>query len=172
MSFHELQGLDRYGEDAMAGDLAEGKVEAYMESIDRPVIPFGPRRVSTKRAQHTTWMKELRHAPDYLGWGRFIEVQGSDGRTIIFKEDKLNSLIWWNGLMPVFFAVYLQSQDQIMICDLNAVLWATLDPSSEEIILDADTRAPKNAWRIPVEVFMDRLTTDAFAASKAAKGGK
>jgi hypothetical protein len=172
MTFHDLTGMDRYGEGAMAGDLAETKVEQYMASIDRPVHPFGPRRVSTARAQHTTWTREVRHAPDFLGWGRFLEVQGSDGRTIIFKKDKLEALTWWNGLMPVFFAVYLQSSDSIMVCDIASVLWAIAHPESEELILDADSRAAKTAWRVPVFVFEERLTVDAFAAVKAAKGKK
>lgn len=172
MSFHQMSGLDRYGESAMAGDLAESKVEAYMASIDRPVAPFGPRRVSTARAQHTTWTREVRHAPDFLGWGKFIEVQGSDGHTVIFKEDKLEALIWWNGLMPVFFAVYLQSQDAIMICDLASVRWALARPETEEITLDEDTRNPKTAWKVPIGALLNRETTDCFAAVKAAKGGK
>jgi hypothetical protein len=171
-TFHDMAGLDRYGEDALAGDLAEGKVQQYMASIDRPLQPFGPRRVPTERAQHTTWTKEVRHAPDFLGWGRFIEVQGSDGYTVIFKKDKLEALTWWNSLMPVFFAVYLTAQDSILICDIASVIWAIAHPESEEMILDADTRNAKTAWRVPVTVLTERSTTDAFAAVKAAKGRK
>jgi hypothetical protein len=160
--------MDRYGEDAMAGDLAEAKVAEVMARMDRPVQNFGPRRVSTERAQHTTWTPVVRHAPDYLGWGRFIEVQGSDGRHVIFKKMKLEALAWWDTLMPVFFGIYLQSRDEVLFCDLASVLWAVAHPESTFIILDQDTKNPKEAWSVPVSVLMDRLTTDAFAAQKKA----
>jgi hypothetical protein len=169
-SFHQLSGMDRYGEDAMAGDLAEAKVTQYLASIDRPVAPFGPRRVSTERAQHMTWPPEIRHAPDFLGWARFIEVQGSDGHTVIFKKDKLESLSWWDGIMPVFFGIYLQAQDAVLFCDVPAVRWSLAHAESEELLLDPDTRNPKVAWKVPVSVLRDRLTTDCFAASKKERG--
>ncbi len=170
--YHELDGMDRYGENSLAGDLAEDKVSIVLEQLDRPVVPFGPRRVSTKRAQHTTWTKEIRHAPDFLGWGRFIEVQGSDGDTVIFKQDKTEALTWWDTIMPVFFGIYLQRQEEVMFCDIETVMWAISQPGVEEITLDEDTRNPKTAWIVPVSVLLDRQTTDAFASSKAAKGKK
>jgi hypothetical protein len=169
-AFHELSGMDRYGESGMAGDLAEGKVERYLESIGRPCAPFGPRRVSTARAQHMTWPPEIRHAPDLLGWGRFIEVQGSNGEDVIFKAKKLEVLSWWSAFMPVFLAIYLARQDEILICDLATVMWAVA--LGDELILDADTRNPKLAWKVPVEVLLERRCVDAFSAAKATGGGQ
>jgi hypothetical protein len=172
MGFYELDTEQRLGLDAQAGDLAESKVRQVMAAMDRPLVDFGPKRVDLARAQQTTWAKYIRHAPDYLGWGRFIEVQGSDGHSVIFKEDKLDSLVFWDGMMPVFFGIYLQAQDSVYFCDLATVLWAIAHEEAEEMILDADSRSPKQAWRVPVPVLMERLTTDAFAASKALKGKK
>lgn len=164
--FHELSGMDRYGENAPAGDLAESKVAEVLANMDRPVASFGPRRVSTERAQHTTWSRVIRHAPDFLGWGRFIEVQGSNGRTIIFKQDKLDDLGWWDTIMPVFFGIYLQAQDKVIFCDLPSVLWSISHETTKAIVLDPDTRNPKNAWEVEVDTLLARRVTDAFAARK------
>jgi hypothetical protein len=165
-TFHEMTGLDRYGENALAGDLAEEKVSQVCAARERPLQPFGPRRVPTERAQHTTWAEVIRHAPDFLEWGRFMEVQGSDGETVIFKAAKLQALTWWDGMMPVFFGIYLTRQDSVLFCDLPTVLWAIAHPEAQELILDPDTRNPKTAFQVPVWVLLERETTDAFAASK------
>ena len=165
--FYEQSGINRYGENAMAGDLAESKVSQVLEALDRPVASFGPRRVSTARAQQMTWDRRIRHAPDFLGWGRFIEAQGSNGRTVIFKQEKLEDLTWWQSIMPVFFGLYLQAQDEVVFCDLPSVLWALAHPETKELILDGDTRYPKQAWEIPVPVLLERRVKDAFAAAKA-----
>lgn len=165
--YHELEGMDRYGENSLAGDLAEEKVRQVLTNMDRPPIPFGPNRVPTGRAQHTTWTKEIRHAPDFLGWGRFIEVQGSDGDTVIFKVDKLDALTWWDAMMPVFFGIYLQRQDEVIFCDMASVLWAIAHPTTEEMLLDADTRNPKEAFKVQVSSLLERRAMDAFAAHKA-----
>jgi hypothetical protein len=34
------------------------------------------------------------------------------------------------------------------------------------MILDAETRYPKQAWKVPVSILMERRVVDAFAASK------
>jgi hypothetical protein len=167
--FYEKSGLDRYGEGAMAGDLAESKVEQVMAAMDRPVASFGPRRVSTARAQQMTWDRVIRHAPDFLGWGRFIEVQGSNGTYVIFKQEKMEDLSWWSTIMPVFIGIYLQAQDQVIFVELSCVLWAIAHTDTEEMILDAETRYPKQAWKVPVSVLMERRVVDAFAASKVVK---
>jgi hypothetical protein len=164
--FYEKTGENRYGADAMAGDLAESKVEEVMAAMDRPVVPFGPRRVSTARAQQMTWDRVVRHAPDFLGWGRFIEAQGSNGTYVIFKEEKIADLTWWASLMPVFLGIYLQQQDTVIFCDLGSVRWALAHPDTEELILDAGTNYPKQAWKVPVSALMERRVVDAFAASK------
>lgn len=164
--FYEKSAIDRIGAEAMAGDLAESKVEQVMAAMDRPVHPFGPRRVPTEHAQQMTWPSTVRHMPDYLGWGRFIEVQGSNGTVVIFKDEKLRSLEWWDAQMPVFMAIYLQAQDEVLFCDLPTVRWAIAQPESVELILDGDTRKPKQAWEVPVSVLLKRKVKDAFAASK------
>jgi hypothetical protein len=73
----------------MAGDLAEAKVMEFMQTIDRPVQHFGAKHVPTERAQATTWTPKIRHAPDFLGWAKFFEVQGCWNKHVIFKVDKL-----------------------------------------------------------------------------------
>jgi hypothetical protein len=165
-AFYEQTGENRYGADAMAGDLAEEKVAKVLADMDRPVASFGPRRVSTARAQQMTWDRRIRHAPDFLGFGRFIEAQGSNGSYIIFKQEKLEDLTWWATIMPVFFGIYLQGQDQVIFCDIGSVIWAIANKESEELILDKDTRYPKQAWKVPVSVLMERRVLDAFAAAK------
>jgi hypothetical protein len=170
-AFYEKQGLDRYGETGMAGDLAEMKVAAVLAAMDRPVQDFGPRRVSTARAQQMTWARVVRHMPDFLGWGRFIEAQGSNGTYVIFKQEKLEDLSWWAGMMPVFVGIYLQAQDEVMFCDLSAIRWAIADPSTEQLTLDEDTRYPKVAWKIQISVLKERRVVDVFAASKAVNYG-
>jgi hypothetical protein len=167
--FYEKNIMDRLGSDGMAGDLAESKVEQVMAAMDRPVHPFGPRRVPMERGQQMTWDPIVRHMPDYLGWGRFIEVQGSNGTVIIFKDDKLRSLEWWDGIMPVFMGIYLQAQDEVMFCDLPTVRWAIAQPNVRQFILDENTRNPKLAWEVPVSVLTDRRVKDAFANSKKEK---
>jgi hypothetical protein len=167
--FYDLNVESRLGVDGQAGDLAESKVREVCAAMDRPLVDFGPKRVALERGQQTTWTPIIRHAPDYLGWGRFIEVQGSDGRHIIFKESKLSALTYWDAIMPVFLGIYLQSRDEVLFCDLPTVTWAIAHDDSEELILDADTRAPKTAWKVPVSVLEERLTVDCFAAAKAEK---
>ena len=164
--FYERSGMDRYGENAMAGDLAESKVEKVLADLDRPVASFGPRRVSTARAQQMTWDRVIRHAPDFLGWGRFIEVQGSNGTYVIFKQEKMEDLTWWSTIMPLFIGISLQAPDKVIFCDLASVLWAIAQEGTEEMILDAETRYPKQAWKVPVSILMERRVVDAFAASK------
>jgi len=165
-SFHELDGEARYGEGAMAGDLAESKVKEFMSSIDRPVHDFGPKHVPTDRAQATTWTEKIRHVPDFLGWGKFIEVQGCYADHVLFKPDKLGALIEWDLEMPVWFAVYIQSTDEILICPLLTVLWACGDSRSRCVVLDAGTRGEKTAYEVPIEVLLDVRVSDAFALDR------
>lgn len=164
--FYEQAAENRYGATAMAGDLAESKVEQVLAAMDRPVASFGPRRTSTARAQHMTWARVVRHAPDFLGWGRFIEVQGSGGVYVIFKQEKLEDLAWWSGIMPVFFGIYLQSTDTVIFCDFASILWSVAHEDTEPLILDEDTRYPKQAWKVPVRILLELRVVDAFAASK------
>lgn len=166
VSYHELDGESRYGEGALAGDLAEAKVKEFMASIDRPVHDFGPKHVPTDRAQATTWTEKIRHAPDFLGWGKFIEVQGCYASYVIFKPDKLNALLEWDLEMPVWFGIYIQSTDEVIICPLLTVLWACADERSRCITLDAGTRGEKTAYEVPIEALLDVRVTDAFAIDR------
>lgn len=170
-TYHELPGIERYGEDALAGDLAESKVAEVLAKKNRPVASFGPRRVSTERAQQTTWPELIRFAPDYLGWNRFIECQGfGRDRRIIFKERKLEALIFWNGIMPVWFGLYDAIEDTVTFADLASVLWAVHHPDTEVIQLDAGNKAEKVAYSVPVSVLHLRRFNDAFEADRIAKG--
>jgi hypothetical protein len=166
-AFHTLSGEDRYGADGLAGDMAEAAVRAVCQNRNRPVVDFGPKRVSTERAQQMTWQKEVRYAPDFLEFGRFIEVQGcGQSGNVIFKKEKLDALIFWNGLMPVFFGIYNSATKQVMFADLPAVLWAVHHPDSRPIVLDEDTKYPKDAFEVPWQLLKGVEFADAFAAHK------
>jgi hypothetical protein len=169
--YTELSGEERYGEHGMAGDLAEAKVSQVLtEQFNRPPVPFGPRRVNTKRAQHTTWHAVVRHAPDFLGFGRFIEVQGCNGERVIVKKDKLDALIFWNGLQPVWFGIYNQADETVMFADLPSVLWAAQHPESTAIVLDAESKYPKEAWEVPLRLLREVSYHDAFEAVRVEQG--
>jgi hypothetical protein len=165
--YMDLPAQDRYGADAIAGDLAESKVAAVLAALDRPIHDFGPKRVDTSRAQAMTWPKEIRHMPDYLGFGRFIEVQGSNGDVVLFKEDKLNALVFWNALMPVWFGIYNTSTDEVLFADLASVLWACHHERAYRLTLDEGTRAEKQAFEVPIDVLYQVRFENAFAAEKA-----
>jgi hypothetical protein len=166
-AYHELDGENRYGAESMAGDLAEEKVRQFMDSIDRPVQDFGPKRVPTERAQATTWSDKVRHTPDFLGWGRFIEAQGCYSDRILFKVDKLIALEEWAQEMPVWFALYVQKTDEIILAPLETVMWACADERSQLVLLDAGTRGEKYAYEVPIEVLLDVRVADAFAVDRA-----
>lgn len=166
MSFHDLTGEQRYGADSMAGDLAEAKVAEFMASIDRPIQDFGPKRVPTERAQATTWTRKVRHMPDFLGWGKFIEAQGCYTGNVLFKPDKLEALMEWDMEMPVWFAIYIQKTDEVILCPISTVLWACHDERSRCIVLDADTKGEKLAFEVPIEVLLDVRVSDAFAVDR------
>lgn len=172
-AFHERSGLDRYGADALAGDLAERKVAQVLAAMNRPCVDFGPKRVSTERAQQTTWPEIIRYAPDYLGWNRFIECQGfGESRNIIFKEKKLDALIYWNGIMPVWFGLYDSVTDTVTFADLATILWAIHHEKTEVMILDAGSRGEKKAWSVPAELLLEREFNNAFEAERVARKGR
>ena len=166
-AYHELDGESRYGAESMAGDLAEQKVREFMASIDRPVQDYGPKRVPTERAQATTWTPKIRHTPDFLGWGRFIEAQGCYSDNLLFKIDKLAALEEWAWEMPVWFGLYVQKTDEVILAPLETVLWACMDERSQVVVLDAGTRGEKFAYEVPIEVLLDVRVSDAFAVDRA-----
>jgi len=164
--FRHLEGEERYGEGAASGDLAESKVLAYFDSIDRPLQEFGPKHIPTDRAVNLTWTDKIRHMPDFLGWGKFIEAQGCWSDSVVFKPDKLVALLEWESEMPVWFAVYIQRTDEILIAPLHTVLWSCVDERSQCILLDEGTHAQKYAYEVPIEVLLDVRVHDAFAVDK------
>lgn len=166
MSYHNLTGEQRYGSGAIAGDIAEEKVRQFMASIDRPVQDFGPKHVPTERAQAMSWTPKIRHTPDFLGWGKFIETQGCWSDHVIVKPDKLDALAEWNLEMPVWMAIYVQKTDEVIICPLETIVWACHDSRSEAIILDEGTRGQKEAYKVPVEVLFEIRVGDAFAVDR------
>jgi hypothetical protein len=172
MAFKDLKGEARYGEGAMAGDLAEAKVMEFMESIERPVQHFGAKHVPTERAQATTWTPKIRHAPDFLGWAKFFEVQGCWNKHVIFKVDKLECLLAWDAEMPVWYAIYIQATDEIIVCPLQTVLWACNDSRTTPITLDIGTRAEKQAYEVPLEVLLDVRVKDSMELHRLTKGKK
>jgi hypothetical protein len=169
-AYHELPGEQRYGAEGMAGDLAEDKVSSVLSAMDRPVVRFGVSRVDTQRAQHTTWSPLIRYAPDFLGWARFIECQGTNGDTVLFKEPKLESLIVWNTVMPVWFGLYNMKDDTVIFADLPSVLWACKHPQTQNIILDAGTKGEKVAYEVPLSLLQEIRFNNAFEADRIEKG--
>jgi hypothetical protein len=170
-AYYERSGEDRYGANSIAGDLAEDAVaRVCVEQFNRPVVRFGPARVDTGRAQQTTWHPLVRHAPDFLQFGRFIECQGTNGEYVIFKKDKLEALITWNALMPVWFGLYNSTSDEVIFADLACVLWAIHHPDTEPMTLDADTKLPKEAWKVPLDVLLVTRFHNAFEAERVTGG--
>jgi hypothetical protein len=169
VEFYELPPEDRYGAWGTAGDIAEAKVAKVLEDMDRPCVKIVGRH-DTARAQHTTWHPMIQALPDFLGWGRFIEVQGSAGDYVIFKEHKLEAMLFWHGLMPVFFGIYNSRNDEVIFCDLSTIYWAINTPDIEIMTLDASTKNPKVAYKVPLEILLERRVSSAFEADRIAKG--
>ena len=169
--YYEQKGEDRYGAGSVAGDIAESAVSRVCdEQLNRPVVRFGPARVDTARAQQTTWHPLVRYAPDYLQFGRFIECQGTAGEYIIFKRNKLEALITWNAWMPVWFGIYNSQTDEVIFADLSSVLWAIHHPDAKPLVLDGDTKAPKEAWKVPIVVLLEVRYHNAFEAERIEQG--
>ena len=167
--FRDLDGESRYGAGSAAGDLAESKLSEFMASIDRPLQDFGPKHIPTGHAQPMTWTDKVRHMPDFLGWGKFWEAQGCYDKVITFKPDKLIALMEWDAELPVWFGIYIQKTDEVLICPLWTVLWACADERSQCIVLDADTKGEKYAYEVPIEVLLDVRVVDALAVDRAVR---
>ena len=169
--YYEQSGEDRYGAGSIAGDLAENAVARVSdEQLNRPVVRFGPARVDTSRAQQTTWHPLIRYAPDFIQFGRLVECQGTGGEYVIFKKDKLEALITWNAWMPVWFGIYNSQTDEVIFADLSCVLWAIHHPTAEPLVLDADTKVPKEAWKVPIDVLLETRYHNAFEAERIQQG--
>lgn len=164
--FRNLEGEERYGEGAASGDLAEAKTLAFFEAIDKPLQDFGPKHIPTDRPVNLSWPDKIRHMPDFLGWGMFVEAQGCWSDHVVVKPDKLKSLLEWEMEMPVWFSVYIQKTDEILIAPLHTLLWACADERSRCIVLDGGTPAEKYAFEVPIEVLLEVRVHDAFAVDK------
>jgi hypothetical protein len=164
--FRYLDGEQRYGEGAASGDLAEAKTLAYFDAIDKPLQDFGPKHIPTDRSVNLTWPDKIRHMPDFLGWGRFIEAQGCWSDHVVLKPDKLTALLEWDSEMPVWLSIYIQKTDEILLAPLHSVLWACADERSRCIVLDEGTPSQKYAYEVPIEVLLDIRVHDAFAVDK------
>ena len=170
-AYYEQTGEDRYGAGSIAGDLAETAVAKVSdEQLNRPVVRFGPARTDTGRAQQVTWHPLIRYAPDFVQFGRLIECQGSGGEYVIFKKEKLEALITWNAWMPVWFGLYRTDTDEVIFADLAAVLWSVQHPDSEPMLLDAETKFPKEAWKVPLVVLLEPRYYNAFEAERIEQG--
>lgn len=107
--------------------------------------------------------------PDFLGYGMFIEVQGCWSDHVVVKPDKLYTLLEWDAEMPVWFSIYIQKTDEILLAPLHTILWACADERSKCIILDEGTLSQKFAYEVPIEVLLDVRVSDAFAVDKMLK---
>ncbi len=101
MSFKDLPFAARMN--AM-GDEAEAACVAAMESIGRPIAPFGLNRPPISLAQVPA---RIRHLPDFL-WARgLIEAQGVGADQIVkLKLEKWNVLLYWNQVFAVELFVW------------------------------------------------------------------
>lgn len=167
--FRDLPDRERYGEGGASGDLAEAKALAFFDAIDKPLQDFGPKHIPMDRPVNLSWPERIRQMPDFLGWGYFIEVQGCWANKIIFKPDKLYSLLEWEMEMPVWFCVYIQKTDEILLAPLHTVLWACADERTQCIVLDEGTSTEKYAFEVPIEVLLEVRVHDAFAVDRYLK---
>ena len=157
-------------DNGLAGDPAEEAVVTALRSLGKQPVEFGLRRTPTERALAATLPRMIRHAPDFIIHGRFVEAQGCGvDRTVTFKAEKLDALTDWSALMPVMVGVFVQPDRRVIFADLPAVLWACTHPRSEMTVLDAGTKGEKLAFRVPVSVLLDREVVDAFAAERAVR---
>jgi hypothetical protein len=71
--------------------------------------------------------------------------------------------------MPVWFSIYIQKTDEVLLAPLHTVLWACADERSQCIVLDEGTHAEKIAYEVPIEVFFEVRVHDANAVNKILK---
>jgi len=163
----------------LAGKPAEQAFELVMAErgriIDQNLFRFGFDKGDTENRVIPTLPRILRHAPDYISAGGHMwEVQGcGQDRTFTFKEEKLADLLAWGQFINrrVRWGLFIQPDQSMLLATMDAVLWAIQQPEAEHVVLDADERNPKPAWRVPVEVLLRREVKDAFAADVRAYGG-
>ncbi len=169
VNFRYLDNESRFGEGAPSGDLAEEKTLNFFRSIEKPLQEFGPKHIPTDRSINLTWTEKVRLMPDFLGYGMFIEVQGCWSDHVVVKPDKLYTLLEWDAEMPVWFSIYIQKTDEILLAPLHTIMWACADERSKCIILDEGTLSQKFAYEVPIEVLLDVRVSDAFAVDKMLK---
>jgi hypothetical protein len=150
--FNELSGLERYGEGAVSGDIAENAVMDWFKNNKYEILHYGPKHVPTGAYLAGSWTKEVRYTPDFLARGTLVEVQGCRDTRMIVKCEKLEVLFnHWNKVMRTVFAFYIISDNLIVFADVETV-WNLVHshPGVEVITLDENTKAEKQAWSIPL----------------------
>lgn len=162
----------------LAGKPAENAFELVMADrgriLGQHLFRFGFDQVDTRDGVVATFSRVIRHTPDYLSTGgHFYEVQGCGyDRTLTFKKEKLEDLMKWAEFAgrQVRWAFYVQADDVVLFATMDAVLSALTDERTTQTVLDAETQNPKQAWRVPVEVFYEKRVKDCFAADKKMVG--
>lgn len=156
---------DRLGAGGLAGDLAEKVAEQVLAERGRPLIGYGPKRLSTGNAPSASWPKTIAHTPDYLSLGAFVEVQGTNQDKMFFKHSKLWACWQWEQWagMPVRFVLFIQHQGRVILTDLATLAWAVRDQRSvwDEQGPGEDTN-PKPGWWVPLEVLDEHQVADAW----------
>lgn len=76
----------------------------------------------------------------------------------------------WNAWMPVWFGIYNSQTDEVIFADLSSALWAIHHPLAEPMVLDADTKVPKEAWKVPLDVLLEPRYHNAFEAERIEQG--
>lgn len=65
---------------------------------------------------------ELRYTPDYLTAQGLVEVQGLGRDQILkVKHEKLEALVWWSKIHPVYMFVYDSHKDRSFMVDLTGL---------------------------------------------------
>jgi hypothetical protein len=172
MSFHERSIHERIS--GLAGKPAENAFELVMAErgriVGQQLFRFGFDQVDTRDGAVATFPRVMRHTPDYISvGGHLYEVQGcGNDRTLTFKKEKLEDMLKWAEFAgrELRWAFFIQADDCVLFATMDAVISSLSDPRTTQTILDPDTQNPKEAWRVPVEVFYDTRVRDCFAADR------
>lgn len=166
------QGTSTERLEGLAGTPAEKAVERWLATRNRPMFRFGFEKLPTSIAPAASWQPVIRHAPDYLTLGHFLEVQGTNKEQVFFKQSKLQSLKQWEGFggMTVRFAIWVSHQDRVIATNLNGVLWAIRHDDAEWSDVGpglGEDPTPKPGWWVPLEVLDGMEVVDAWDAENA-----
>jgi hypothetical protein len=110
---------------AAMGDEAEAKFE---EITEEGHVRFGLNRPPLKMSMLPA---RLRHMPDYLLSGTFVEVQGVGRDQIVkLKVTKLNCLLWWSDLHAVDLFIWDSKNTRTTRVPLSRVVAWTEGPDA------------------------------------------